>query len=118
MDETFEKIVVIGVYRNFEREIIFFEDAIAAGFLLIHVDVVMDEVTVACGGVGGERRYQIQMPGPELMRLPVDDDSCFTLYNIVDPCERAANVLPVPVGFMYGFSYIEEQWMKRVDVHR
>lgn len=61
---------------------------------------------------------QIQMPGFEVMRLLVDNDSSLTFDNVVYSCKRAADVWPVPIRVVYGFSYIEGQWMKRVDVHR
>lgn len=97
LDEAFEKIPVVWLHRHLEREFQFFEDVVVREFLLIHMDVVMDEAAVACGGMGGEGWYQVQVSGAEGVCLPVDGYGGFALDDIVYACESTANVGPVPV---------------------
>jgi hypothetical protein len=77
------------------------------------MDIVVSKMSLAVVGMGGEGGYEIKMLRVKFHNSVgvalvdgVNLHLCISLRNIVEPGKRTAHVLPVPIGIVYGESYV------------
>ena len=78
--------------------------------------IVVFKVIVADAAVPGERRYDVHSVFVQFLGLFRQFDLRLSFGDVVDACERTADVLVVPVAFAEGFSDVHHQKMHLVNI--